>query len=26
VFRASLPEVLAWPVTLLRFCRGRLGN
>jgi hypothetical protein len=21
VFRASLPEVLAWPVTLWRFCR-----
>ena len=26
VFRASLPEVLAWPVTLWRFCRNSLGS
>jgi len=25
VFRASLPEVLAWPLSLWRFCRT-LGN
>ena len=24
-FRASLPEVLAWPVVLWRLCRGFLG-
>ena len=26
VFRASLPEVLAWPMTLWRFCRSFGGN